>query len=294
MTGLLEYQEAKRIALAHASRLIVLAQAETGDSVPYATRPLTPEEREAKVRFALLDAIEERAVKDAQAPIEELFETVSAVLLGLVTSAGTEEEARDALQAVLLTPPGTVTDGIRSAAADVEEALAEAYVAASAVALDEADRQGVNPTISPLKPPLRRFAPAAQSAASRVWTRTAQVVQEDALTVGAVASPDTVQKALDRAKTAGALDQARQGVHEAQGTGRIDTIEEVVEDTGETAVFYASELLDGKQCGPCEGLDGKRYESLAEARVDYPNGYASRCEGSARCRGTIVGLYRPA
>lgn len=290
--GLAEYRHAQELALHHARNLIVLAQAETGDSVPYATRPLNANEKAAKVRFALLDAIEERAVKDAQGPIEDLFVTVSAALLGAVDGTG-EDEAREALQGLLLTPPEDVLDGISSAAGDVEGALNDAYVAASAVALDEADRQGVTDLPDPLRPSAGQFAPAAAAAASRVWTRTAQVVQEDALAVGTVATPDTVSKALERAATDGAVDQARQGVHQAQGTGRIDTIEKVVE-SGWEAEFFASELLDGKQCDPCQGLDGKRYDSLADARLDYPEGYAARCQGGPRCRGTIVSLYRPA
>lgn len=292
-SGAVAYRHAQRIALAHASRLIVLAQAETGDSVPYATRPLTREEKDAKVRFAVLDAIEERAVKDAESPIEELFETVSAVLLARIGEDLTEGEAREALQDVLLSPPKPVTDGIREAAGAVEGVLDEAYVAASAVALDEADRQGVNVPVAPLRPAGGRFTPAAMGAASRVWTRTAQVVQEDALTVGATADRETVRKALDRAKTAGALDQARQGVHEAQGTGRIDTIEAVDEAAGQRGTFYASELLDGNQCSRCEPVDGRQYASLADSRVDYPNGYYQGCLGGARCRGTIVAIYRP-
>lgn len=55
--------------------------------------------------------------------------------------------------------------------------------------------------------------------------------------------------------------------------------------------YYASELNDKATCGPCHEVDGTRYPTLAEAKVDYPAGGYRNCMGGDRCRGTIVAVW---
>ena len=93
---------------------------------------------------------------------------------------------------------------------------------------------------------------------------------------------------LGGVKPAGAVDQARQAVHAATGLARVETAGlHPIDDC------YASELLDGKTCGPCQQVDGKQYKTLADATLDYPAGYYAGCAGSARCRGTLLFLFTP-
>jgi hypothetical protein len=85
------------------------------------------------------------------------------------------------------------------------------------------------------------------------------------------------------------LDSARQATHAAANRGRMAA----AAHSGATHAF-ASEILDGNTCGPCQEIDGKDYKTLTEARADYPQsgGYYA-CDGGARCRGTLIFLYEP-
>jgi hypothetical protein len=78
-------------------------------------------------------------------------------------------------------------------------------------------------------------------------------------------------------------------VHAAHIRGRADA----AQHSGATHAF-ASEILDGNTCKPCQDIDGKDYKSMTEARADYPQsgGYYA-CDGGARCRGTLIFLYEP-
>lgn len=86
--------------------------------------------------------------------------------------------------------------------------------------------------------------------------------------------------------TAPLEEQARNAVNQADGLGRQATA-----DTAPPAQIYASELLDGNTCGPCSFVDGTSYPNLGAARLDYPAGNYIRCEGGARCRGTLVFVW---
>lgn len=85
----------------------------------------------------------------------------------------------------------------------------------------------------------------------------------------------------------GVQDSGRQTVHAAANRGRADA----AQHSGATHA-YASEILDGNTCGPCQEIDGKDYKTMTEARADYPQsgGYYA-CDGGARCRGTLIFLY---
>lgn len=55
--------------------------------------------------------------------------------------------------------------------------------------------------------------------------------------------------------------------------------------------IYASELLDDKTCRKCADIDGHDYETLEQARRDYPQGGYKDCESESGCRGTLVFMY---
>lgn len=55
--------------------------------------------------------------------------------------------------------------------------------------------------------------------------------------------------------------------------------------------IYSSELLDRNTCGPCSMVDGQEYDTLADARADYPTGQYRKCDGGDLCRGTLVFVW---
>jgi NMD protein affecting ribosome stability and mRNA decay len=55
--------------------------------------------------------------------------------------------------------------------------------------------------------------------------------------------------------------------------------------------IHASELLDENTCQKCAEIDGHDYETLAQARADYPEGGYKDCESESGCRGTLVVMY---
>lgn len=77
----------------------------------------------------------------------------------------------------------------------------------------------------------------------------------------------------------------------AQNNGRLETYK-----TGPEVALYASEVLDGNTCKPCQHVDGRWLGNLSNMDMvyaTYPNGGYVDCEGGPRCRGTIVAVYRP-
>lgn len=55
--------------------------------------------------------------------------------------------------------------------------------------------------------------------------------------------------------------------------------------------FFANEMLV-HNCSPCVKVDGTTYESMTDARKDYPSGLYRNCLGGPRCRGTIVCIFK--
>lgn len=99
--------------------------------------------------------------------------------------------------------------------------------------------------------------------------------------------PDTraqqVRDHLEGLAGANADYELRGLVTKAQNEGRFTQMEHTPDDTR----FYASELNDVNTCGPCSEEDETEFDSLDEARGDYPAGFAL-CEGGDQCRGTVV------
>lgn len=77
----------------------------------------------------------------------------------------------------------------------------------------------------------------------------------------------------------------------AQNAGRVATL--LVAPEG---ALYASEVMDRRTCGPCRAVDGRwlgNTSDLSTVDATYPNGGYVDCEGGNRCRGTVVGVWRP-
>jgi hypothetical protein len=80
---------------------------------------------------------------------------------------------------------------------------------------------------------------------------------------------------------------ARPAVQAADGIARTAAMSLLPVAKG----YYASELLDKATCDPCSIIDGTQYDTLAQAKADYPNGGYKDCLGGDRCRGTIVAVW---
>lgn len=85
-----------------------------------------------------------------------------------------------------------------------------------------------------------------------------------------------------------AAEQAAAGAtSRATGGGRFGAIA-----SAPTQAVYASEILDEATCPPCSDVDGREYESIEDAMLDYPSlGGFFDCEGGERCRGTAVAVF---
>lgn len=57
------------------------------------------------------------------------------------------------------------------------------------------------------------------------------------------------------------------------------------------SAYVASEILDRNVCGPCRSVDGRSFDTLADASEQYPSGGYRDCQGGVRCRGTIVAVW---
>lgn len=216
--------------------------------------------------------------------------------------------------ALLSHPPGDTTwiDQLELPALNVARLVAgvEAAVDAGyALALDEARRQA--PELAAIAVDAKRadhagrihaYALGAERLLARSLVQTASreafrltATTDDVDTRGHVATVlgDSVmlyERDILQGMATGAVTEGRYEVMEAilgQRTSQLEAAEP------QHAGVYALEILDGNTCSECDQIDGQEYQSLAEARVDYPGiggGYI-RCLGRERCRGTLVIVY---
>lgn len=95
-----------------------------------------------------------------------------------------------------------------------------------------------------------------------------------------------VRDYLEGLKGAAMEEQVGGAVHQAFASGRREFMR-----AAEPANVYASEILDGNTCGPCESEDGTEWPTVAAAEGEYPLGGFIDCDGGLKCRGVLVGVY---
>lgn len=271
---------------------------------PDARREPTPVELRAAVKFAELD----RIVNDAAALLLRHTEavrdhTLDGLAMGLTEIAGEPDPWRALETLERLTDP-TRPDTIPGLAAVVEEVteaikadLIRTAQAGADEAIAEARRQGIPDRLLPQldATALAEVESAAAAHATKVAKAPATRLLDVAAEAGARAAsrPDAsggtvLEAALDGAEAAsraGTEDAARQAANVTHGLGRAAAQRQLPAPRE----VYASELLDRNTCGPCATVDGRTYQSLADALVDYPGaGGFVGCDGGSRCRGTLV------
>lgn len=132
-------------------------------------------------------------------------------------------------------------------------------------------------------------ATAARSANRRANSGTPD---EDVIT-GVRDDLESLSDAAPRRQLGGA-------VHTAVGEARKRTL--IGGSGGPTGALYASEQMDSRTCEPCQLIHGRwignvdpaNPENLPEVDLLYPAGFYIDCLGWENCRGTIVGVWRPA
>jgi hypothetical protein len=167
--------------------------------------------------------------------------------------------------------------------------LEQVYAGASLIALGEARRQGGKNLPDGLEAEKGRFRALARTVPMYAWTRLTTKLQTDLLTPRELATPFAradVEAALKAIPLDGAEDLAKQAINTAHGQGRHETIAPL-----QPTEIYASELLDGETCDACEKVDGKEYDTMADALIEYETGGYGACKGGSRCRGTLVSVY---
>lgn len=284
---------------------LALLAAETEYHAELVTRGILPEgarrepttgELRAGVRFAELDRIVAEAVGLITRTVGPVREQLLAELAEYLADAPDPYAVLARLEQLNPRDLPQLAGVLDNAVGELADQLAAVAQAGADEALSEAVRQGVpDRLIPPVDAATAEVETAAAAHAERVAmapvTRAVAVAAEaaqraattmDATVMGVV---NAAIAAATEASTAGPDDVARQAANVAHGIGR----REAQTSLPEPAELYASELLDRNTCGPCGELDGREYDTMAEALEDYPGagGYVG-CEGGSRCRGTLV------
>ncbi|QOP66245.1 capsid maturation protease [Arthrobacter phage Pippa] len=279
-------------------RELVLAESDAGLSTKTAVRPLTSNEKRARVRFGDIDDMERTAESDAATLLVPLRAEVNDALLDeLFTSdAVRPQELADKLTTLMQVQPDRVQRAQYDVSVSMSRLLRDVYRKSAEMVIDEARRQGSD--VDKLPETRLKFADTPDSifdtlsagVSAYFWQRVTTVLMRELLSPATLMKPVVqradVQKIVDEIDPAGMLDNASQAVHAARGAGRYDQAAEF-----EPEEIWASELMDGRTCRPCELVDGKEYATLAQARVEYEAGGYGACKGGARCRGTLVMIY---
>ena len=279
----LTLEEEKLITEQVAARVLPLA----------AVRTLYAHEAAAQVRFADIEDGLDDIVTQVALMVTSAHEALQAALVDhLFDGVDVQDTAAlvEALSMLSMTELAGVTTILDGLAGQLAEVYQGAYQWAGNTVSEEAARQGVKHDKTPGALPLDKAQNLARAAGLRSWQwvihKTQEQLGQPTRMLADQITRTEVENIVETIKPAGAIDQARQGVHAVTGTGRIDMAEQL-----EPQEIYASELLDGQTCQNCEHVDGKQYETMAEALDDYPRGYYKNCSGEARCRGTLVFIF---
>lgn len=272
--------------------LVILAEAEDGSSVSWATRPLSEQEQASGVRFGEIHGLQETLL----GVVEPVLAGLSAVTVAAVVDAAgrSAKDMLETLAAWRVELPASVADEVARAVPVVEDALTASFRESSKLVVKEAARQGVK--LSPVVEQPAWVRDLAETVTGKPVARVLDVARDLHAAPAAVVTPpapDAVQEALEGISPKGPIDVARQANHAVVNAGRVETVEQA---DRKPAYTYSSEMMDGATCGPCARIDGTEWETLEEARRYYPvgQGYVN-CEstrsGANRCRGTLIWVW---
>lgn len=292
MTVDLQDELTARIGELLADELVILAEAEDGSSVSWASRPLTEQEQASGVRFGEIHGLQETLLE----VVEPVLAGLSAVtVVAVVDAAGrSAKDMLETLAAWRVELPASVADEVARALPVVEDALASSFRESSRLVVKEAARQGVK--LFPVTEQPGWVRDLAETVTGKPVARVLDVARDLHAAPSALVTPpapEVVQEALEGISPKGPVDVARQANHAVVNAGRFDTW---AENDTKPSFYYSSEVMDGSTCSACSRLDGAEWTDLAEVRKAYPEGQGYvNCEstrsGANRCRGTAVAVY---
>ena len=292
MTVDLQDELTARIGELLADELVILAEAEDGSSVSWATRPLSEQEQASGVRFGDIHGLQETLL----GVVEPVLAGLSAVTVAAVVDAA-GRSAKDMLATLAewrVELPAPVAEEVARALPVVEDALATSFRESSRLVVREAGRQGVK--LTPVGEQPAWVRDLAETVTGKPVARVLDVARDLHAAPSALVTPpapEAVQEALEGISPKGPVDVARQANHAVVNAGRFQTW---AENDNKPAFYYSSEVMDGSTCSACSRLDGTEWTDLAEVRKAYPEGQGYvNCEstksGANRCRGTAVAVY---
>lgn len=273
---------------------LMSVEAASGASFAGARRPLTDAERVAGVKFSQIADLVDTVAAASRPWVRRLLSTGAELVLNHVFPPGTQTVA--AMTAAELTEFGSqLVARAQPVVAElyprVRDALTGAWEFGAATVLDELTGQGV-PGVSAWTVPA---APAtidslAQSITTHPLLRQLEIasryVADPFRTLGMQVTRAELSAVLSETSDRSGVDMMHQGLQSVVSLGRTTTVD--VNGGGAFLAIYASELLDGASCLNCSLVDGTRYDSLEDAKADYPFGGYRSCKGGARCRGLLV------
>lgn len=277
----------------------ITAQQDRRAAPRVATRALFSHEHEARVMFADLEDDLDDALDKATGMLEDLHAQVSSAvmvaLFGEDRQPATPAEARQVIDTLTGEKPEEIQRAEAQAATALAGILADTYETAGQRVIEEAGRQGLD--VSDLTPKARaaeEFTDQAEAVTRHPWRRITRRVEDEMANQETITrptvEPDQIDDVLDGIKVDGSRDQARQAINTSGGRGREDTVDETPEL--EPDQIWASEIMDGNQCQPCQQVDGREFTSMEDARRLYPEGWHINCLGGTRCRGTLIFQFR--
>ncbi len=238
--------------------------------------------------------------------VDDDYQAVLATLMADWEGVSAEQRAELTRQVQEIIASGQLDrlSELQAPSADGSAVLLAAMLSLAALAavqvVREAGRQGVSEleitATIPARSTFRKIADAVSGllAAGMALTagREALRAQGDGVTPAAVADRVRVALAeLSDATPRGTLGAALNG---AQNMARVETLR-----TGPEGAIYASEQLDGNTCKPCREVHGRWLGNISDMDMitqTYPQGAFGGyigCLGRERCRGTVVGVWRP-
>lgn len=261
------------------------------------TRPLTHQELLAQTNFAELEReIEQSTQRISAGMVDARQQFITLLQQASITYAGFNPGPNQALAAWLL---GFLQHGpmqvpgaqhlAQQAQYQYRDALNEARRNAVNRTLSEAEAQGVTWTRAGGYPMGGEVDQQLDLIAQRLATQPMADVIRAAAQEAYKAPHDPWQALSDLSDDALTNTLARPAAHAATGLGRLGALA----DLPDAQSYYASELLDRSTCDRCEDNDGHEYDTLAEAKLDYPAGGYVHCRGGDRCRGTLVAVWAP-
>ncbi|PRY35351.1 phage portal protein [Umezawaea tangerina] len=233
-------------------------------------------------------------------PMEEAFAAALAALVAAWVAdivAGWIEQLLAAVRDVLAAGDVSELAYLSVDTADAVEKLLAAMTELAASAADDvvAEAEAQETTVDPVTPAEevllaiavtvaalegQRYALAAGREAARMASGTLtddEIADYVSIFLGTLAV-SAIASALGGALTA------------AQNLARLATLA-----GAPVTDVYASEVLDKSTCTACHAIHGKwlgRTDDLQLVRKLYPAGGYVNCAGKARCRGTVVGIWR--